>query len=255
MTKTVKSYTEEGTKYQFDSKKMLMYVNQMKYDRQRLGKKKNQSHIKEELAEKLFVSEETVKSWMYGTNGPSDLEQVKQMADYFGVEYHQLLAKEEEEMAEKSVHSGFTGMASEMQVQLTRDRVREIYSAVLGCIRKVISYYYTEDTYEFDEHESQEYYEETKRAYTEANDACYKVENLLDDYLLDIPMDLYDRVHEYIWTDIRNMLEGIMSAYKSSEEELYESGLYDDLENKMDSFTRTGYLEDLRRIFADYIIK
>ena len=93
MQKIVKTYNEEGVKYQFDSKKMLMYANQMKSELQMRGKKLNKSNIMKELAEKLYISEDAVKSWMYGNNGPSDLEQVKLVADYFGVEYHQLLDK------------------------------------------------------------------------------------------------------------------------------------------------------------------
>ncbi len=38
MQKTVKTYNEEGVKYQFDSKKMLMYANQMKSELQMRGK-------------------------------------------------------------------------------------------------------------------------------------------------------------------------------------------------------------------------
>ena len=253
MTKTVKSYTEEGTKYQFDCKKLQMYTNQMKRDLRREGTKKNQTHIKEELAEKIFVSAETVNSWMYGSNGPSDLEQVKQIADYFGVEYHQLLKKEGEE--EMTTVNGFTGMASEVQAQYTKDRVREIYGALLDCIYTALNFYDTQKADYESEQTGVEYEVSNRTNYSDADNACGKVLNLINRNLLDIPEDLYNQVKTYVLTDISNVIDWAF-AYIIDEEDP-EPDIEEEQEHAKDEIKafRMRYVNDLRRIFADFIVK
>ncbi len=252
MTKAVKSYTEDGVKYQFDSKKMLMYVNQMKYDQQRLGKKINQSHIKGELAEKLFVSEEAVKSWMYGTNGPSDLEQVKQIADYFGIEYHQLLEKEEKEM---EAVSSFNGMANEVQMQYTKGKVREVYDALLDCIYTALNYYDTEEVDYKSGMTGEEYEVSFRTTYQDTDKSRAKVLNLIKRQLLDIPETLYNQVEQYVMTDIATVIECAFAFLPDEDDP--ESLIENDqmmAEEYLKEF-RNRYVSDLRRIFADFIVK
>ena len=250
MQKTVKTYSEEGKKYQFDSKKMQMYANQLKYDFQKQGKKKNKGDIMKELAEKLYISEEAVKSWMYGNNGPSDLEQVKQVADYFSVEYHQLLDKEEEKM----VADITTVKVNETQMQYTKERVRELYAALLYTINKTIDFFYIEEQPEGLDYE--EYEGETNSAYNDAFTAGERVGELLEKYLLDIPEKLYNEIKEYLWTTLEPVLDAIDRTYR---QRLGSKDMYNmdsrELCEFIDPFRRGGYITDLRRIFDDFIVK
>ncbi len=252
MQKTVKTYNEEGVKYQFDSKKMLMYANQMKSDLQMQGRKLNKSQIMKELAEKLYISEDAVKSWMYGNNGPSDLEQVKLVANYFGVEYHQLLDKEEKEM---TTVSGFNGMANEVQNQYTKDKVREIYGVLLDCISTAMNYYYTEEADYMSQQSGEEYEAANRSNYQDSDEACGKVLDLIKRQMLDIPENLYNQVEQYVMTDIATVIECAIALIKDeddSEDEFKANVLW-----AIDYFKefRMRYMNDLRRIFADYIVK
>ena len=258
MKKIVKSYNEEGVKYQFDSKKMLMYANQMKSDLQMHGKKTNKSNIMKELAEKLYISEDAVKSWMYGNNGPSDLEQVKLVADYFGVDYHQLLDKEEKEMATNNTVSIASGMANEMQQQYTKDRVRELYTAILDSVDALMDYYYAEIAYTRQEkEESEDVNESIGETYFHANAMIRKVDSILERNMLDIPEVLYKNVHEYLWTEIDSLFQEAIETFNHDEEQdesLTEEEM-EHLDERIKHFRNGGYMSDLRRIFADFIVK
>ena len=47
--------------------------------------------IYEEIANRCCVSFDAVKNWFSMKNGPGDLEQVKKIAEYFGIDYMNLL--------------------------------------------------------------------------------------------------------------------------------------------------------------------
>ena len=79
--KTIKLYEEEGTNYQFDSEKFKMLINQKKLYLNQMHKKTTKAEIMESIAGELCVSTEAIKNWMYGYNGPSDIEQVKKIGD------------------------------------------------------------------------------------------------------------------------------------------------------------------------------
>ncbi len=258
MKKIVKSYSEDGVKYQFNDKKMQMYANQLKSDLQVHGKKKiNKSDIQKELADKLFVSEDAVKNWMYGYNAPSDLEQVKLIADYFGVDYHQLLDTEEKEMATNNVVSIATGMANETQIQYTKERVREVYAAVMNVINKIMEYFYIEEQPEGLDRD--QYKEQSVAAHVDAFMAAENVFEILEKYLLDIPEKLYNEVCEYIWTTLSAILDDIEDTYNTRMEKKDDDEFYNmtnrELDKRVEPFRKGGYISDMRRIFADFIVK
>ena len=119
---------------------MLIRINQRKHNLQNAGKKTTKAAIVEELAEKCFVSAEAIKNWMYGHNGPSELEQVKTLGEYFETDYHQLLKKEEGQMT--TTNEDNKGTMNEAQVTYTKERVREIYKAMINYIDRCRYYYY-----------------------------------------------------------------------------------------------------------------
>ncbi len=261
MQKTVKSYSEEGTKYQFDSKKMQMYANQLKYDLQSHGKKKNKGDIMKELAEKLFVSEDAVKTWMYGTNGPSDLEQVKQIADYFGIDYHQLLDKEETEMATNSITTIAVETAGEEQLKKTKECIREIYIALIRCKNALVDLYYTVNPDDNGDPFNPKYKENQRINYSAFATWRDMALQSLEKSMLDIPAELYNRIYEYIWTDMNSILDEIMSSFEPKSEEaendLDDFGPGDEeiLDYQIRQYRNGGFTYEMRKIFEGYIVK
>lgn len=257
MKKIIKSYSEDGVKYWFDCNKMQMYANQMKNGLQMRGKKMTKDTIMKEMADKLFVSYEAIKSWMYGTNGPSDLEQIKQVADYFGVEYHQLLDKEEEEMATKGAVNMMVGMASEEQAKFTKEKVREIYGALIDYINAIFDYYYTENPDKDGDPFNPEYKSRQASAYTIAIMHRRNVDRVLEKDMLDIPKKLYDQVHTYLWSEAQSVLEEVIDSFEPEDEEDPDYAPEDALirADELTGYRNGGYIARLREIFADYIVK
>ena len=139
MCKEIKSYTENGEKYRFDREKLDMFILQKREHLMAQKKKAFKITVIRELAEDTFVSEEAVKSWTYGNNGPSDLEQVKKIADYFGVDYHELLKQEENKM--NTENSKYMEQISEQVKLQTHASVRDIYVAMFEAVDKIWDYY------------------------------------------------------------------------------------------------------------------
>ena len=257
MQKTVKTYNEEGVKYQFDSKKMLMYANQMKSELQMRGKKLNKSNIMKELAEKLYISEDAVKSWMYGNNGPSDLEQVKLVADYFGVEYHQLLDKEGKEMASNNAVSVITGLANEAQVQHTKEKVRGIYGALIDYIHAIYNYYYTVNPDENADPNNPEFRAKLDGAYNVAIVFRGLVDKALEKAMLDIPEKLYEQIHIYLWSELQEILDEVRYYHTPIDEDDPDYFPEDAFitQEELRLYRNGGYMEKLRKLFVDYIVK
>lgn len=256
MKKTVKSYNEEGVRYQFDSEKMLMYATKMKSEHLMQGKKMNKSCIMKELAEKLYVSDDAVKSWMYGNNGPSDLEQVKKVADYFGVEYHQLLTEEEEKMTPNNNTMITSGIANEFQLQYTKTRIRELYFALLDSIDAVLAYYQVEKTYYSKDEEDDELKEKTNDYYKNAKEACYKIDEFLERNMLDIPEKIWRETGNYLHR-IEEAIYCILDAF-NPDDDVPKGEIEEDirvLEEEIDHFRYRYHLAEFRDIFSDYIVR
>ena len=139
--KEIKTYTDEdGKRYHFDKWKFERKLN----DKHRLineTEKKSMRQVKIELSKKLHVSEDAVKKWVAGVSGPVDLELVKQIADYFSCDYHELLSEKMEDK-EMTKEMSFMEIATERQRIATRDRVRDIYEALVEAVDKVQEYFY-----------------------------------------------------------------------------------------------------------------
>ena len=52
--------------------------------------------IYEDLSNKLYISLDTIRNWVRGRNGPSNLEDTKKLAEFIQIDYHELLDTHEE---------------------------------------------------------------------------------------------------------------------------------------------------------------
>ena len=253
MNSKCKTYEEEGVKYQFDSEKLMMRINQKKFRSQGADKKVTKASITEELAYKLFVSTEAVKNWLYGHNGPSELEQIKELGSYFGVDYHEFLKEEEGQMKLKTLTQA--GEKKDYaQVQHTKDCVREIYKAILNYISRCRYYSYAfENAVEGDEDSDGS--QLISMADTELSGLLNYIENVLEQSMLDVPEEFYDRINVYIWDDLADYIDLIKPATEEELQDEENRDYYDFSRDVIERIVRGGYQKDLRELFADYIVK
>lgn len=80
MEKNIKTYSINGVSYQFDSNIFNQY-----FTLRRKEQGVTSEEFERELGKEMHVSESTIHSWRFGKNGPSSLDIVKQIADYFDV--------------------------------------------------------------------------------------------------------------------------------------------------------------------------
>ena len=257
MKNTCKIYEENGVRYQFASKKLLMQINQKKHNAQSIGEKLTKAKIMNELAEQHCVSVEAVKNWMYGYNGPSDMEQVIKLGKYFDIDYHELLEKEEEEMAE---NTKITGIVTDWQAQYTKDKIREIYRAILSYIDSAGFYYRKLNRVDegLTEEEKTELIGQARPALVALYNNAF---NTLESSMLDIPEDMYEKIEEYFWLDLSDYIDLICGSEHTVDEEM-EPDPDIDIEQyeqeamiRMVEFFGGGYRKELRQLFEDYIVK
>ena len=254
MRKTIKTYEEQGTHYQFDYEKLQLLINQRKQNLNKAKKKVTKAEIMDELATATNVSNEAIKNWMYGYNGPSDLEQIKSIGKYFNQDYHFLLKKEEDKLN--------TYIEDKEQALYTRERIREIYGACLKFVNR--GAYYQDQIMEKkgfidDEMISGASMPDLMRS---AMDEMYPllddIRDLLNSYLLDIPGSFYDKVSNYTYEKQDDLIGYYHFAYAPADEEEgtkeYLDINEDAYSDACDYFFGRGLVE-LRELFQDYIVK
>ncbi len=257
MKNTCKVYEENGIRYQFEANELLIRINQRKHNLQNAGKKVTKAAIVEELAEKCYVSTEAIKNWMYGHNGPSELEQVKTLGEYFETDYHQLLKKEEGQMTNSNEKNN--GTMNEAQVTYTKERVREIYRSIINYIDRCRYYYYELMPLEEEDLKDENYRQSVLRANTELRTLFNTITLQLKYSMLDIPEGFYKKVYDYLWVELNDFIELIADSQEDNYTEDETTSDYDDYYdytyNFLEKYFDTGYEKELRELLEDYIVK
>ncbi len=252
MRNTCKTYEENGTSYQFSHKKLLMHMNKKKYGAQLAGKKITKQVMMEELAEKLFVSAEAVKNWMYGYNGPSELEQVKSLADYFGINYHDLLDTEEDTKMEEKKSS--LNMTIDPQGYCTKERVRVIFRRMVDFYERV--YYYYGTLARNEDETDEEYADRCQVGKYELRGIFSSIEHEIKYSALDIPGEFYSLLMSYLWHDIYDVIDlvtGIAQGNYDPDDELAD--YYDGLDGYFDDTYEDRCMKELKELFEDYCVE
>ena len=251
MKNTCKTYEENGIKYKFSHKKLLMNMNKKKHDSLLAGEKVTKQSIMSDLAEKLFVSNEAVKNWMYGYNGPSEIEQVKSLAEYFSVDYHDLLESEAIKMEEKN---NSINMTIDPQAYCTKERVRVIFQRMVDFFDAARIDYYALTRGE----------EESEEAFKGRCEICkLELRGILNSVnkeikysALDIPNDFYDALEGYVWYDMIDNIDlatGIVQGCYDPDDEFAD--WYDGLKGYFDDKYEARYMAELKDLFSDYIVE
>jgi transcriptional regulator with XRE-family HTH domain len=257
--KAVKLYEEEGTKYQFDSEKFKVLINQKKLSLNKAHKKTTKAEIMESIAEDMCVSTEAIKNWMYGYNGPSDLEQVKKIGDFFETDYHYLLIKEATIMNTTVTTSTMDGSA---QALYTRESVRKLFAAFLKFVNR--GTYYQDQIVEAKGFYDDEMISGEKvpclmhSAMDEMLTILDEIRELLYENLLEIPEGFYNRLFNYVSEKQDDLLGYYHFNYSAADEEegtkeelwIYEEGY----QAACDYFFEKG-IDELRELFKEYVVK
>ncbi len=252
MKKTIKIYEEQGLKYYFDSTELSVLINLRKHALSLSNKKATKGNVMEELATQTCVSTEAIKNWMYGYNGPSDLEQVKKISEYFKVDYHQLLKKEAAKMENYS--SNYTDTTA--QAVYTKDKIREIYVAIVEFIDDA-EYVFYDLAYAFPDNTSnKEFMDIVGEKRGELKASLTTIKDLVRDNMLDIPEAFYEKLDNYCWSTLDNLITAITDYYIYTNEDGDEILEFADVLGNYDAyFEYREYLKELRALFQDYIVK
>ena len=135
--------------------------------------------------------------------------------------------------------AGFT--IETKQMQETKDRVRELYYAVLDLIYKCIDYdrdFSSESI--FDELSEEEYRQYQREAEDDMQDSYRAIVRLQEYSALDLPQDFNDAFSEFLKTELAFLPEDIVTQLDRPDENF--------------SFLDGGYKEDLKRVFRDYYL-
>lgn len=174
----------DGKEYVFSPFAFKSNMSQFKAKRKEQGKASEDAFA--EIAEAAYVSVDALKNWMYGKNGPADLETVKRVSAKLEVNYMDLLKEQEKEKMEEKK------MANSNYVDMNRakDAIRLVYQKMAAFMDAAV------------EEERFDYSHETLFTY----DAVYKdMLRTLHQCMLDIPVEVYD--------ELEQVIEGTLSVY------------------------------------------
>lgn len=264
MKNTNKTYVIDGNKYRFDPVSFNAFINVKKYKESDNGNKITKTRITEELADEIHVSTDAIKNWIYGYNGPTDIEQIKAISNYFNIDYLVLLKKVED-------HS----MVDGIRVSVTAEDVFPIgYEKKIGdyietkrCIRNIYNKmlaYVLETNKCFKKYQNLKNDEITEETYDEEGADNFRLKDLhcemiaeVRKYYLDLSTKMYNDIINYMWgvmfdyhDDVAiGKLEG--PNYKPTKKEKQK---VNDRINEMKNYFDHQFYEDIENLFEAYIV-
>lgn len=259
MKNSLKTYEENGIKYQFDSMAFQSMISQKKFSLHNADKKYTKYKLMQEICDRLFVSFDAVKNWAYGKNGPTDLNQVKLLGEYFETDYHNFLKSEEEEMMASNTNVYM--LNNPAQAQITKDNVREIYKAMVDYYEKCRDWFFTLKTKDEGEKEEETYRIMLNAAHTDLTSLFHKADKAIKYAMLDLPEKHYKRFRDYMYVDMVDYIDIVAYIGEDVEEEIDEEMAaeiefyLEGKDERLANYFRYEYLEELRDLFADYIVK
>ena len=262
MKNTNKIYMVDGSKYQFSSVNFNAFINVKKFNGSQKGNKLTKAKITEELADKLHVSTDAIKNWLYGYNGPTDVEQVKAIGEYFDIDYLHLLQKVEDEnmvnginvsvSTEEMLPFGFEKKVGDYIE--TKRCIRNIYYKMLAYIRETRNCFQKYQMLEADKITKDTWDEEVDDN-GRLKDLYCEIESEIDKCYLDLNFELQNEIKNYMW--------GVMFDYH---DDVAVGKLIDvnttDAEKKrfqeraeeMERYFEIGFYEDIAELFGDFMV-
>lgn len=201
----------------------------------------------EAIADSAHVSVDAVKNWMYGKNGPADLETVKHLAEVLKVDYMDLLkAQEEENMSEKNVE-----MNMAMNVVIDMDKTKDVIRAVYQKMCVFMDAAVDELCFGYDEQVFMRYEE----VYKDMRETLHKS-------MLDIPIAIYDELLKIVEGDFYYYLYGTLEGLDIWDESDYLDMCKEKKLQEYDQVSEMIYMQkesdkfysSIREILKDYLL-
>ena len=86
-----KLYKEDGVSYIFNTEAFNRLIAEKKISSRKEDDSQTQDEIEFDIASKIHKPYESVRNWTKGSNGPGDIGLVKDIAEYFDVDFMTLL--------------------------------------------------------------------------------------------------------------------------------------------------------------------
>ena len=227
MQRETKNFTIDGKNMQFDSVSFKEF-----FDSRRKKAGITVLDYETELGEVLSVSGSAIHNWRFGINGPSDVETIKQLAEYLELSDYQLLLKDGKEQ--------MTMQISERQ----KDSLKRIYDAVIDFLEE----FQKSDgfnNYWFDfERQGVDPKRIKQKLYELAEDEQHKVELVLQKEYVELhKLPVYSQLEEYVYDDLSDTYDGKMSfAYR------FEAGVENKDGTRDTVTTEEDYTQALKKI-------
>ena len=264
MKNTNKTYTVDGVKYQFDSVCFNAFLNYKKFIEAENENKLTKAKISEDLADRLHVSTDAIKNWLYGYNGPSDVEQIKAIGEYFDIDYSVLLRKVEGQNMIDEIKLPFSpeGVALEgIEKRIgdyieTKRCVRNIYHKMLDYVLETKACFEKYQRLE-DGEVSEALLEEEGMDNNRLKDLYFELQDEVTRCYLDLSADLYHEIRSYMWGVMFEFHDDVALGklcgpnYKPTKEEKKKEA---DRVEEMKNYFSTGFYEDVENLFGYYIV-
>lgn len=228
----------EGKEYVFSSFSFKVNVQKYKSEKKSQGQKVSNEWIWESIAQEVHVTMDSIRNWMYGKNGPSDLESVKAIARYLNIDYHDLLKVQEEKiMSEKT-----NVICNMVNATETKDVIRVIYQKMSEFMDDAV------DELCFDSDE--EMYLIYLSVYKE-------LIRTLHQSMIDIPPAIYDQLKDVVENELSLYLYGPECGMAS----IWETEEYKEFRKNNEAFSHQLYMEykaeefylKMRNILKEYL--
>lgn len=227
MKKETKRFTIDGKYMQFDSTSFKRF-----FDAKRKKLEKSVLEYEMELGDVLNVSNSAIHNWRFGTNGPSDVKTIKQLADTLEISDYQLLLKDGKEHIAMQI--------SERQ----KDSLKRVYDAVMDFL-ELFNQTDGFNNWWLDLYRKGMDPKRIERKLNEmAEDEQHKVEFvLMKEYIELHNLPVYSQLEEYVSEDLGNTYDQKLSyAYR------FEAGV-ENVDGTCDTVTtEEDYTKALKRI-------
>ncbi len=184
-------YKDDDIEYVFSPRAFKHQIDECYAEARRRGIKKTKEQIKDEIAEKTSRSVESVRQWSRGFNGPGDIDIIKDIAQYFGIDFKDLL-----------VCAGAIGTEQLTEIKASGNDEKSVVVQIHALLTEFIYNYVGND-------DGDCYLQRTSESgvvsFDDMNNYIFDVYRILEQAALNLSDDTYKKLHQLI-TECRTLL-------------------------------------------------
>ncbi len=229
-------------------------ISEYRHSRREQGFNEKTEDVVGELSDAALVSMDAIRNWMYGKNGPSDMDAVQAIADCMKIDSMRLLIEEEPKIMEKTTNN----MQDVVNYEKTKDVIRVVYQKMCRFLDNAVE----NRCYDGEMIECMEDYNE---GCAEFGAMYSELVSTLHCSMLDIPQSIYRQLEEIITDGIIGFCHHGMSEYRYMpqwETSYYRNWCTEHTQDSEDFITpylfledrRKQFYEDMRVVLRDYLV-